>query len=58
VEGVAGYEVPVHADIPHQEVIFLDETDPISSPIIRQIVQSAAPLSFDRSRQRREAWPV
>ena len=26
---LAGYEVPVHADIPHQEVIFLDETDPI-----------------------------
>jgi xanthine dehydrogenase YagR molybdenum-binding subunit len=25
--------VPVHADIPHQEVIFLDETDPISSPM-------------------------
>jgi xanthine dehydrogenase YagR molybdenum-binding subunit len=23
---LAGYEVPVHADIPHQEVIFLDET--------------------------------
>jgi xanthine dehydrogenase YagR molybdenum-binding subunit len=29
----AGYEVPVHADIPHQEVIFLDETDPMSSPM-------------------------
>jgi xanthine dehydrogenase YagR molybdenum-binding subunit len=29
----AMYEVPVHADIPHQEVIFLDETDPISSPM-------------------------
>jgi xanthine dehydrogenase YagR molybdenum-binding subunit len=28
---LAGYEVPVHADIPHQDVIFLDETDPISS---------------------------
>ena len=25
---LAGYEVPVHADIPHQDVIFLDETDP------------------------------
>ena len=37
---MAGYEVPVHADIPHQEVIFLDETDPISSPIIRQIVRA------------------
>ena len=30
---LAGYEVPVHADVPHQEVIFLDETDPISSPM-------------------------
>ena len=30
---LAGYEVPVHADIPHQEVIFLDETDPSSTPL-------------------------
>jgi xanthine dehydrogenase YagR molybdenum-binding subunit len=30
---LAGYEVPVHADIPHQEVIFLPEADPISSPM-------------------------
>lgn len=30
---LAGYEVPVHADIPHQEVIFLQETDPMSSPM-------------------------
>ena len=30
---LAGYEVPVHADIPHQDVIMLDETDPISSPM-------------------------
>jgi len=30
---LAMYEVPVHADIPHQEVIFLDETDPMSSPM-------------------------
>ncbi|WPB58339.1 aldehyde oxidoreductase molybdenum-binding subunit PaoC [Xylophilus sp. GOD-11R] len=30
---LAGYEVPVHADIPQQEVIFLPETDPISSPM-------------------------
>jgi xanthine dehydrogenase YagR molybdenum-binding subunit len=27
------YEVPVHADIPHQEGVFLDEVDPISSPM-------------------------
>jgi len=30
---LALYEVPVHADIPHQDVIFLDETDPMSSPL-------------------------
>jgi xanthine dehydrogenase YagR molybdenum-binding subunit len=30
---LAGYEVPVHADMPHQDVVFLDETDPISSPM-------------------------
>ncbi|BAL78152.1 aldehyde oxidoreductase molybdenum-binding subunit PaoC [Bradyrhizobium cosmicum] len=30
---LAGYDVPVHADIPHQDTIFLDETDPISSPM-------------------------
>jgi xanthine dehydrogenase YagR molybdenum-binding subunit len=30
---LAAYEVPVHGDIPHQEVIFLDEADPLSSPM-------------------------
>jgi xanthine dehydrogenase YagR molybdenum-binding subunit len=30
---LATYEVPVHADIPHQDVIFLDEADPVSSPM-------------------------
>ena len=30
---LAGYEVPVHADIPHQEVIFLDHPDDKSSPM-------------------------
>ena len=30
---LATYEVPVHADIPHQDVIFLDETDAMSSPL-------------------------
>lgn len=30
---LAGYEVPVHADIPHQEVIFLDEVDETTSPM-------------------------
>ena len=30
---LASYEVAVHADIPHQEVIFLDEVDAMSSPM-------------------------
>ncbi|MGY4382753.1 xanthine dehydrogenase YagR molybdenum-binding subunit [Bradyrhizobium sp. i1.3.6] len=30
---LAGYEVPVHADIPHQEVIFLEEADDKVSPM-------------------------
>ena len=30
---LAGYEVPVHADIPHQEVIFLPGADDKSSPM-------------------------
>jgi xanthine dehydrogenase YagR molybdenum-binding subunit len=30
---LVGYEVPVHADIPHQDCIFLDTTDPVISPL-------------------------
>ena len=30
---LAGYEVPVHADIPQQDVIFLDTLDPVISPL-------------------------
>ncbi|MBB3649293.1 xanthine dehydrogenase YagR molybdenum-binding subunit [Rhizobium sp. BK619] len=30
---LAGYEVAVHADVPHQEVIFLDTTDASSTPL-------------------------
>jgi xanthine dehydrogenase YagR molybdenum-binding subunit len=30
---LAGYEVAVHADIPEQEVIFLDTLDGIASPL-------------------------
>jgi xanthine dehydrogenase YagR molybdenum-binding subunit len=30
---LAGYEVPVHADIPHLEAIFIDEVDPVISPV-------------------------
>ena len=29
----ASYEVPVHADVPRQEVIFLDEVDPMTGPL-------------------------
>jgi xanthine dehydrogenase YagR molybdenum-binding subunit len=30
---LASYEVPVHADIPHQDVVFLDEVDPTAGPL-------------------------
>ncbi|EPX75578.1 aldehyde oxidoreductase molybdenum-binding subunit PaoC [Salipiger mucosus] len=30
---LAGYEVPVHMDIPAQEVTFLDTLDPVSTPL-------------------------
>jgi xanthine dehydrogenase YagR molybdenum-binding subunit len=30
---MAEYQVPVHADIPHQDVVFLDEVDDKSSPM-------------------------
>ena len=30
---LAGYEVPVHADIPEQEVVFLDEVDATAGPL-------------------------
>jgi xanthine dehydrogenase YagR molybdenum-binding subunit len=30
---LASYEVPVHGDIPHQDVIFLDEVDPTAGPL-------------------------
>lgn len=30
---LAGYEVPVHGDIPHQEVILLEDIDPTMSPM-------------------------
>jgi xanthine dehydrogenase YagR molybdenum-binding subunit len=30
---LAGYEVPVHADVPHLDAIFLDETDPAIAPL-------------------------
>ena len=30
---LAGYEIPVHADIPHQDVVFLETVDPVISPM-------------------------
>lgn len=30
---LAGYEVPVHADVPHLEAYFVDEVDPAISPL-------------------------
>ena len=30
---LAGYEVPVHADVPHLDVVFVDEVDPTMSPL-------------------------
>ncbi len=30
---LAGYEVPVHADVPHLEAYFIDEVDPTISPL-------------------------
>jgi len=30
---LAGYEVPVHADVPHLDAIFLDETDATIAPL-------------------------
>lgn len=30
---LAGYEVPVHMDIPEQRVVFLDTLDPVSGPL-------------------------
>jgi xanthine dehydrogenase YagR molybdenum-binding subunit len=30
---LAGYEVPVHADVPHLDVVFINEVDPTMSPV-------------------------
>jgi xanthine dehydrogenase YagR molybdenum-binding subunit len=30
---LASYEAPVHADVPHLDVVFLDESDPTISPV-------------------------
>ena len=51
---LAGYEVPVHADIPHQEVIFLDETDPIVVADEGQGRRRARHLRRRRGRRQRD----
>lgn len=43
---LAGYEVPVHAGIPHQDVIFLDKVDPYSSPIKARASTRPSPMLF------------
>ena len=52
---LAGYEVPVYADIPHQEVIFLDETDSVSLPMkakgVRELGLCASASRWPRSRK-------
>ena len=30
---LAGYEIPIHADIPYQEVVLLEDIDPTMSPM-------------------------
>ena len=48
---LAGYEVPVHADIPHQDVVFMDEPTTAVDVIMQrqtlsQILQLQAKLGF------------
>ena len=52
---LAQYEVPVHADIPHQEVIFLDEVDPISSPMKAKGCRGARAVRRRRRDRQRHA---
>jgi xanthine dehydrogenase YagR molybdenum-binding subunit len=56
---LAGYEVPVHADIPHQEVIFLDHPDDKSSPMKAKGVGRTRPVRRrcgDRKRHLQCHW--
>ena len=39
---LAGYEVPVHADIPYQDVIFLEEVDPTAGPLKAKVLANSA----------------
>ena len=64
---LAGYEVPVHADIPHQDVIFLDETDPTSSPMkakgvgelgICGVVAAVANAIYNATGARVRSYPI
>jgi xanthine dehydrogenase YagR molybdenum-binding subunit len=61
-----GYEVPVHADIPDREAIFLDEMDPISSPMKTQdicqlglcVAASLANAVYDATGVRVRDYPI
>lgn len=50
-------KVPVHADIPHQEVIFLDETNPLSSPMKAKGVGEIASAGWARPSPTRSTMP-
>jgi xanthine dehydrogenase YagR molybdenum-binding subunit len=54
---LASYEVPVHADIPHQEVIFLEETDPVSSPMKPRASASWVSAAWRRRWRTRSTTP-
>jgi hypothetical protein len=61
-DGSASYlisrvEVPVHADIPHQ-VIFLDDTDPISAPMKAKVLPNSASAGLLRRSPTRSATGV
>ncbi len=47
--------VPVHADIPLQEVIFMDETDPMLSPMKAKGIGELG-LGGDRERDLQHDW--
>jgi xanthine dehydrogenase YagR molybdenum-binding subunit len=54
---LASYEVPVHADIPHQDVIFLDEVDPTMSPLKAKGVGNRGSLASRRPSPMRSTTP-
>lgn len=64
---LAGYEVPVHADVPHLDVVFLDELDPIASPLkakgvgelgISGVAAAVANAVFNATGARVRSYPI